>query len=190
MKITILKMAAGGFLIWSLGAQAETVYQVYRTVGPGSISGTIETNGTIGPLDTSDILNWSFEANDGTDTISISSASGGILQGNAWTYFSATPSQLLFDFDGAFADPNVELIGFHGEDNPQTYSFDYNLLGNFLGKLEQLIHQFGADGQHRIESSRQGVAVIGTVACPFELCPPGSSVLKLIQLIMQSRDEE
>jgi hypothetical protein len=166
MKINILKLAAVGLLIWSLGAQAGTIYKINRTVGSGTISGTIETNGTIGSLTTSDILSWSFDAYDGTDNISISSASGGFLQGNAWSYFSATPSRLLFDFHGAFADPAAELISFHGQDNPQTYSFDYNLLGNFLGRLEQLVHQFGTTGEHRVESSRQGVEVIGTTGDP------------------------
>jgi len=163
MKNNVLRLAAVGFLIWSLGAQAGTVYQVNRTVGSGMISGTIETDGKIGPLSPSNIQSWSFEANDGTDIISISSTSGGFLQGNAWNYLSATSSQLSFDFDGAFLNPSAELISFHGQDSPQTFSFDYNLLGSSLGKLEQLVHQFGTIGEHRTESVRTGVVVIGTV---------------------------
>jgi len=158
-----LKLIAVGLFFCSLGAQAQTVYQVNRTIGSGFISGTIETDGTTGALSISNILSWSFEANDGTDIISISSASG-FVQGDAWSYLLATDSQLVFDFDGALADPNVELISFHGEDNPQTFSFDYNLLGNFLGKLEQLVHQGDPSGDHQTESVRSGMVVIGTVA--------------------------
>ena len=162
MKNNTLKLVAIGLLFCSLGAQAQTVYQVNHVIGAGSVAGTIETDGTTGALSMSNILSWSFEANDGTDIISISSASG-FLQGDAWSYLLATDSQLVFDFDGALADPDVEGISFHGEDNPQTFSFDYNLLGNFLGRLEQLVHQGDPSGEHRTESSRSGMVVIGTV---------------------------
>ncbi len=164
IKFKVIKLAVVGLLFCSLAAQAQIIYQVDRTVGAGTIKGFIETDGTTGPLDRSHIRSWSFDANDGTDVISISSASGGFLQGTGWSYLSATDSELLFDFDGVLADPNpsVEGISFHGQDNPQTYSFDYNLLGNFLGKLEQLVHQFGTSGGHHTESPRTGVVVIGT----------------------------
>ena len=162
MKSNFLKLIAVGLFFCSLGAQAQTVYQVNRTIGSGSISGTIETDGTTGALSMSNILSWSFEANDGTDIISISWESG-FLQGDAWGYLLATDSQLVFDFDGALADPNVSHISFHGQDNPQTYSFDYNLLGNFLGKLEQLVHQGDPSGDHLTQSFRSGMVVIGTV---------------------------
>jgi len=147
-----------------LCAQAGTVYQVSRSVGAGTITGIIETNGTTGPLSQSDIVSWSFDAFDGEDSVSISSADGGFTQGNAWNYLSATASQLIFDFDGAAADASVELISFHGQDNdPQTYSFDYNLVASGIGNLEQLVHQFGTDGLHLQQVDRSGQVVIGEV---------------------------
>ena len=161
MKNNILRLVAVGLLIWSLGAQAQTVFQVNRTVGSGTITGTIETDGTLGSLSDANIVSWSFEAFDGTDTVSISSVNG-FLQGRAWGYLSATDAELLFDFDGVSADPNLneKFISFHGGD---TFSFDYNLLGNFVGQVEQLIHQFETSGEHRTESVRTGVVVIGAV---------------------------
>ena len=96
--------------------------------------------------------------------MSISSAAGGFIQGNAWSYLSATATQLIFDFDGAAGDASAELISFHGQDNaPQTYSFDYNLVASGIRNLEQLVHQFGTDGSHLQQADRQGELVVGEV---------------------------
>jgi hypothetical protein len=113
------------------------------------------------------------------------------LQGDAWEYLSATVSELVFDFDGAFADTNVNLVSFNGGDGSVPFSFDYNLVGSeLLGRLEQLIHQFGTDGEHFADSPREGVEVIGRVACSVELCPHSSIVLKLIPLLKKGQIEE
>ena len=169
MKHNMLKLATIGLLSWSVGAQAQIVYQVDRTIGSGFISGTIETNGTLGPLSTADIVSWSFDAFDGTDNVSISSGTG-FLQGEAWSYLSATDTELVFDFDGVSADPNLQqkYISFHGGD---TFSFDYNLLANFVGQVEQLVHQFDTSGEHRVDSvTRLGQVVIGSVDGPAAVC--------------------
>lgn len=169
MKKDLLRLVAVGLIFCSLGAQAQTVYHVDRVVGSGTVSGFIETDGTTGSLSMGNIVSWSFDLFDGSDTMSISSASPWSgLQGAAWSYLSATSSELSFDFDGTHADTSVEGITFHGQDDPltQTYSVDYNLLGNILGKVEQLVHQFGEDGEHSTAESRTGVVVIGTTKEP------------------------
>ncbi|MDH4109389.1 MAG: hypothetical protein OEW35_13835 [Gammaproteobacteria bacterium] len=159
MQQVITRLATAALFLCSFGAEGQIVYQVNRTVGTGTIVGTIETDGTLGALSTSNIVGWSFDVFDGTDTFNISSASGGQLQGNAWPYLSATGSELSFDFDAAAADDSVELIAFNG--GPlQTENFDYNLVGSAIGKREQLVHQFGTDGAHITESDRDGVVVI------------------------------
>ena len=159
------RIVVAALLFCSFGAHANTVYNVNRTIGAGTLSGTIETNGTVGTLSADDILSWSFEMFDGTDTIAISSATGGFLQGSAWKYLTASSTSLTFDFDGTFADPDpsVEGISFVDGDSQVPYTAGYNLLGNFLGKLEQLVHQFGTDGEHRVESIQQGVVLIALV---------------------------
>ena len=169
MKRIIIRLVAVGLLFWSLGSQAQTVYQVNRTVGAGTITGTIETDGTLGPLSTANIVTWSFDAFDGTDNVSISSGTG-FLQGEAWRYLSATGTELVFDFDGVSADPILQqkYISFHGGD---TFSFDYNLLGNFVGQVEQLVHQFDTNGEHRVDSpARLGQVVIGSIDSPAAAC--------------------
>lgn len=169
MKRIIIRLIVVGLLFWSLGSQAQTVYQVNRTVGAGTIMGTIETDGTLGPLSTANIVTWSFDAFDGTDNVSISSGTG-FLQGEAWSYLSATDTELVFDFDGVSADPILQqkYISFHGGD---TFSFDYNLLGNFVGQVEQLVHQFDTNGEHRVDSpTRLGQVVIGSLDSPAAAC--------------------
>ena len=47
-------------------ARADITYAVDETVGAGSATGFITTDGTIGILDTADILNWNLTLNDGT----------------------------------------------------------------------------------------------------------------------------
>lgn len=173
IKRMIVRLAAAGIAFCSLGAQAQNiVYNVDRAFGGGTIIGTIETDGKLGPLSSENIVNWSFEAFDGTDSVSISSANSGFLQGQAWNYLSATETELTFDFDGT-SDSGLQYsyISFHGGD---TFSFDYNLLGNFVGQVEQLVHQFGEppnNGEHRVDSPhRSGEVVIARVDSPAADC--------------------
>ena len=78
-------------------------YNVSNSVGGGSISGTIETDGTIGILGSTNILDWNLLLNDGTSTFT----NTGPLSGNnsqlfftATTNLTATATQLLFNFSG------------------------------------------------------------------------------------------
>ena len=171
MNNNVLRLATLVLLLWSFGAQAQNiVYQVNRAFGGGTVVGTIETDGTLGALAPGNIVSWSFEGFDGVDIVSISSASGG-LQGDAWGYLSATSSTLSFDFDGALADQTVELIAFVGFDETVPFTASYNLLGNVVGPIEQFVHQFGTDGEHRIDSlPREGSVVIATSDQPATDC--------------------
>lgn len=154
---TIVRLTTIGLLLGSLAAHGGIVYQVDRSFGAGTIVGTIETNGTMGPLAAGDIESFSLEAFDGTDDITISSVAG-FVQGEGWAYLSATATELTLDFDGLAAAQ--KYISFHGGIGD---SFDYNLLGNFVGKIEQLIHQSPAHPEHRVDSPpRSGQVVIAS----------------------------
>jgi len=161
IKQTIVKLSAIGLLLGSFAANAGIVYQVDRSFGAGTIVGTIETNGTMGPLSAADIISFSFEAFDGTDVVTISSVAG-FVQGEGWAYLSATATDLTFDFDGLAADTVLagKYISFHGGIGD---SFDYNLLANFVGKIEQLVHQSPLHPEHRVDSpARSGQVVIAS----------------------------
>lgn len=158
LKRLILCLSATGLLFGSLAAHAGITYHVDRAVGTGTITGTIETNGNMGPISDLDIISFSFQVYDGTDIVEISSAAGGFAHGDAWSYLTATATDLQFDFDGALADPGAGMISFHGP-LAGTHFADYNLLANFLGRLEQLVHRH--DGpEHIVSSPRAGIVVI------------------------------
>lgn len=78
-------------------------YDVNRTVGAGSVTGTIQTDGTLGVLSTGNITDWNLLLNDGTNTFDLTGPLSGndsvvLIQG---TDVSATATQLLYDFDGS-----------------------------------------------------------------------------------------
>jgi hypothetical protein len=85
-------------------AKADVAYAVDETVGAGSATGFITTNGTIGTLDSADILDWNLTLNDGTHPpVDLEGPASGnnslvFLIGSDLT---ATPTQLLFDFGAA-----------------------------------------------------------------------------------------
>ena len=96
------------FAVFALAAsaQAGTIdYQVNVTVGAGSATGLIQTDGTLGSLSNSNILDWNLVVTDGTDTNvmkgplsgnnSVEGSGGGPLA------VTATAQSLSFDFSGS-----------------------------------------------------------------------------------------
>lgn len=100
-------------LLGSALATASTTFSVNNAVGGGSVSGTIVTDGTIGVLGTSNIIDWNLFLDDGSSTFDLL----GPLSGNNSEIllmgpdFSATSSQLLFNFSGSglvlFQNPTI-----------------------------------------------------------------------------------
>jgi hypothetical protein len=102
MKKEFFLAAAFVFTLVFTG-NAATVYNVNRTIGAGSVTGTIETDGTTGLLSAANITDWNLLLNDSTATFNLF----GPLSGNnssafvAGNDFTATTTELLFDFSGA-----------------------------------------------------------------------------------------
>lgn len=88
-------------LALSANAASALVYDVDRIVGAGSVTGFIETDGTLGLLSETNILGWSFTiaapnlAGGGLDLISSSDPGQTTLTGGV---LSATADALVFDF--------------------------------------------------------------------------------------------
>jgi len=170
------RILTAALMFFTFSAHAQNItYQVDRAFGGGTIVGTIETDGKLGPLSKGNIVAWSFEAFDSVDTYQFSSATG-FLQGDAWGYLSATPTQLIFDFDAVNASGlTAKLISFHGGDGVNN-SYDYNLVGNlpYVIKGEQIIHQFttptGNDGHSAQSPERFDGEVIAWVDRPTMDC--------------------
>lgn len=174
----IMRLALFGLVFWSLGAQAQTVYHLDRIVGLGTVKGTIETDGTIGPLTPNNIMSWSLEADDGSgvhDPITIGGSTRGeglTGDGAGWSFFSATESELLFDFDGAFSSGSFAGVQFYGGGSGFSVNYSFAAGANF-GQKEQLVHFFDDPivGQtHYTESLRTGVMVVGTVGGTNDYC--------------------
>lgn len=83
-------------------AQAAPItYQVNRTIGLGSVTGSIETDGATGVLGGANILAWDLELNGNAASYHLTSGMSGnsavVLSGSD---LSATAGSLLFDFGG------------------------------------------------------------------------------------------
>jgi hypothetical protein len=95
-RVALLSFVLGAAA--SLGSADPTAYYVNQTIGAGSVSGYIKTDGKIGVLAPTDILGWNLLLNDGTDTFDLP---GGIIFGFSGSDLSATATQLQFDFNGS-----------------------------------------------------------------------------------------
>jgi hypothetical protein len=138
-------------------------YDVSRTIGIGSVTGFIETDGTLGVLGAGDFVDWSLFLNDGTNTYNLY---GPLSGNNSSVYVSgsdvtASATQLLFNFSGT--DNGYLLfqygVGIHD-------GFHYYCDATFSGIClagETVAPAYYTQGQN---VSRTGDVVIGTAAVP------------------------
>jgi hypothetical protein len=91
------------FIIFTTTANAGLIYEVNRTIGTGTVTGFVETDGTIGVLASSNITDWTLTLTapnlsvGSPDVISFATQAQTYLNGNVTT---ATATDLLFDFSG------------------------------------------------------------------------------------------
>lgn len=103
-KVKISAKFAMALLLSAVFCSAAAItYNVNQTVGVGTVTGFIETDGTIGGLGTSNILNWNLLLNDGSTTFDLLGPSSGSNSavGVSGSDLSATATQLLFNFSGS-----------------------------------------------------------------------------------------
>ncbi|WP_426038201.1 VPLPA-CTERM sorting domain-containing protein [Cypionkella sp. TWP1-2-1b2] len=103
-------LGALAVLLTTAGMANATTYTVNQSFGGGGVSGTIETDGAIGVIGTSNILNWSLTLTDTLGSFFLNGFSNSEvhIEGSA---FFATVTDLLFDFDAgsgfvAFQNPD------------------------------------------------------------------------------------
>jgi hypothetical protein len=106
-------LPTGNFVFASVAT--NTVYLVSRTVGDGTVTGFIETDGTLGTLTTANITDWELTLTTpnllfggvATDTISFSESlttfAGGVI--------TATPTDMLFDMTGSSGEGTLTFQG-------------------------------------------------------------------------------
>jgi hypothetical protein len=90
-------------------------YTVDQMIGPGSVTGTITTDGTIGTLAAADLISWNLLLNDGTNIGALVSGAYGafvVVEGSALT---ASPTTLTYNYglqkDFYFGDTNTPTDG-------------------------------------------------------------------------------
>jgi len=81
-------------------ANANITYNLNQTIGAGGVTGDIVTDGTIGVLGSTNILDWNLNLNDGTNTVNLSK-SNSVLDIFTALGLSATATELLFDFSSS-----------------------------------------------------------------------------------------
>jgi len=101
---TRLSMAFVALALTATTSYASPItYTVSRVIGPGSVTGTITTDGVLGVLGSSNVLGWTLTLNDGTSAFTLFGPTSGnnsqvLVQGSS---FTATSSGLFFNYSGS-----------------------------------------------------------------------------------------
>jgi hypothetical protein len=98
----LASMLVAMLLVVGVSTASPITYSVNRTIGAGSVTGTIQTDGSLGVLAAANITDWNLTLFDGTSTFVLT----GPASGNNSHVFSsgsditATASNLFFNFSG------------------------------------------------------------------------------------------
>ena len=147
---------------------SSITYNVGRTIGTGSVTGFIETDGTLGVLNVGNFLDWSLLLNDGISTFTIV----GPLSGNNSVAYvqgadaTATATLLLFNFSGI---DNGILLFQQGLFSGQHYYCAATQLGTcYQGETVVPVDVF---------TSYQNAARTGNIVIGTTVPEPGSMLL-------------
>ena len=175
MHNKLLKLATLLSLLVPLSLNAMSItYDINRTVGSGSVVGTITTDGTLGTIGEASIVGFSLLLNDGIDSATISSATGAIVNTTGTSELSASSTELIYDFSA----PTKGLWGFAsilGPNEQMAWTF---LHEGGLGGLEKVEH-VAIPIVHTASTTLSVASTIGT-AQVAALPEPGSALMLLI----------
>ena len=120
MKNFVLRLGlgAGLFAVAGAGASANIVYTVDQTIGAGSVTGTITTDGVTGVLGVSDILEWNLELQGVGASYNLTSTSSIAEKHVIGNDLTATTTNMYFNFSGTVGD---QFLLQDGPENGQTY---------------------------------------------------------------------
>ncbi len=96
-------------LLFVGSANAAIIYDLDRTIGAGSVTGTITTDGTLGSLATSNFIDWELLISDGAGSFTLFGPGTAAANSNLLltsSSFIATLTDLIFDFDA----PGIALF--------------------------------------------------------------------------------
>jgi hypothetical protein len=134
---------------------ADITYNVDRTVGLGTVVGTITTDGNTGALGLGDFLAWNLTLNGVGATYTINNTDS-VIWGDPFGDVTATATDLYFNFSG----PTGDLIFQQGESSGMHYYCDQaGVSACFQGESD--VPQAYYDSSAQIVS-RTGNQIIGT----------------------------
>jgi hypothetical protein len=159
----------------STGAQAGPItYNLNDSFGGGaSAVGTITTDGAVGVLAASDVLNWNIVLNDGLTTFDLEGPLSGNNSafGESGSNFVGSSANLTFNFNGSgYALFQAPSLG----SSIDYFCFAGQVCGNFSDAITLGTNVFGV---HEIsETGVQVVATAGTVPEPATCILLGSGL--------------
>jgi hypothetical protein len=168
-------------LTLAVTGKADIIYDVSRTVGTGTATGFITTDGNTGTLVAADIKDWNILMTVGATTFDLT----GPLSGNdSVLYFqgadlTATSTNLLFNFSGV--DNGVFLLQ-HGLFSGLTYYCDAAAAGVCL-QGESVVPGNVFDAATFQNVARSGNIVIGTATGTSSVPEPSTGILLLTSLV-------
>jgi len=164
MKFATLCATACLLLLSAGDAAAAITYVANRAVGGGTLDLSITTDGTLGILSDSNILDWSLTLTDGADVLTLEGPDGS-NNSDADVFgdqLSATATDLLFDLDffGGLSTPSAFVIRIlpNGAFVTPFWCVAFTSCGGVQ------VEAFTTDGAHVQASPHSGLFVIGSVA--------------------------
>ena len=158
-RFFFLSITALSFVLTSVGAFASITYNIFDDFGTATISGTITTDGSTGPIGNGKISDWSLLLDDGSlsFTLTNSPVNSELFAGNG--VLQATPTTLSFDhsINQIFLVRDFPIQNFWCLEGPSN--------GCFGNPSSSNISVGGRFNQH-INSGRTGLHIYGTVAAP------------------------
>lgn len=169
---TIVALMACVALLWAPSADAgPVVYTVNQTIGAGSATGTITTDGTIGTLGTVDIIGWNLHLYDGLNTVVLASSTPGNFVHVAGGALTASLATLTFNYSAG--DSSDFYFYSSGATPDNTGELCYTSYSNCWGPAGVGVYNLGFDtrsvyiaqtGSHIIASDGTPVPEPSTLA--------------------------
>jgi len=137
----------------------DITYTVNLTIGAGTATGFITTDGTFGTLGLADILAWNLVFDDGTNTVDLTPSNSITGDGGLAPGLAATAINLTFSFSPGNEFYFTGVAPTHGE-------LCYDAGTNCAAAPSVSLWNVGGDGQFDVDSAVDGEEIMASVPEP------------------------
>jgi len=153
MKRGVLRIVMAGLLMVSTGAYATFIYDVNRTIGDGSVVGTITTDETTGALSVDNITDWSLTLErpcPGCGTFAVEFLKKLVLFGDGSTIVTdqGTSTPIVAELDVLSWDIGGAIPG--GQDFTLFFQNHFSAAPASYGLVERIDTEFGPAGTESV----------------------------------------